>query len=176
VISAGGRGLKKVGIVSDTHWQAADGPLPPEIFEALKGVDLILHAGDLVDLEIIDRLSEIAPVQAVAGNMDSAEVRQQLPKKRILDIEKIRLGLIHGWGPPWDLAHKVMEEFPEDVKVVVFGHSHQPSKEWIDGRLLFNPGSLLKDRFSKGRSYGLLTVQDDRVEAELHTWQSSVDP
>ena len=162
--------MTKVGIVSDTHWQADDGPLPPEIFEALQGIDLILHAGDLVSLEIIDQLSRIAPVHAVAGNMDGIEVRQQLPAKRILDIEMIRLGLIHGWGPPWGLPQRVLQEFPEDVGVVVFGHSHRPTREWIDGRLLFNPGSLLRDRFSKGHSYGLLTVENDRFEAELHTW------
>jgi len=162
--------LKKVGIVSDTHWQENNGPLPAELFTALKEVDLILHAGDLVTLEIIKRLNRIAPTQAVAGNMDTAEVRQQLPAKRILDIEKIRLGLIHGWGPPQGLPQRVLEEFPEDVDVVVFGHSHQPYREWIDGRLLFNPGSLLEDRFSGERSYGLLTVLGDRVEAEIHTW------
>jgi len=162
----------KVGIVSDTHWHEADGPLPPELFRALEGVGLILHAGDLVTLKIIDRLSEIAPVKAVAGNMDSAEVRQQLPAKRILDIEKIRMGLIHGWGPPQGLPQRVLEEFPEDVNVVVFGHSHQPYQEWIDGRLLINPGSLLQDRFSAGRSYGVLTVQDEHIQAELRTWST----
>lgn len=162
--------MTKVGIVSDTHWQVADDPLPPELFIALKGVDLMLHAGDLVSPEIIDRLGEIAPVQAVAGNMDSAEVRQRLPAKRSVDIEKIRLGLVHGWGPPEGLPHRVMGEFSEDVAVVIFGHSHHPYQEWIDGRLLFNPGSLLEDRFSPGRSYGLMTVHDDRVEAELRTW------
>jgi putative phosphoesterase len=162
--------VKTIGIVSDTHWQAADGPLPPDLFKALDGVDLILHAGDLVTLEMIDRLSEIAPVQAVAGNMDSAEVKQQLPIKRILTIEKIRLGLIHGWGPPRGLPQRVLGEFPEDVAVVAFGHSHQPYQERIGGRLLFNPGSLLEDRFSAGRSYGLLTVMGDRVEPQIHTW------
>jgi len=160
----------KVGVVSDTHWQVADGPLPPELFEELSGVDLILHAGDLVTVEILDQLKKIAPVQAVAGNMDAAEIRKQLPARRIVDIEKVRLGLIHGWGPPQGLPQRVSREFSEDVAVVIFGHSHQPYKEWIDGRLLFNPGSLLDDRFSDERSYGRLTIQGDRIEAEIHHW------
>ncbi len=160
----------KVGVVSDTHWQVDDGPLPPELFEELSGVDLILHAGDLVTVEILDQLKKIAPVQAVAGNMDAAEIRKQLPARRIVDIEKVRLGLIHGWGPPQGLPQRVSREFSEDVAVVIFGHSHQPYKEWIDGRLLFNPGSLLDDRFSDERSYGRLTIQGDRIEAEIHHW------
>lgn len=162
--------MKRVGVVSDTHWQVVDGPLPQSLFKALEGIDLILHAGDLVSLEIIDQLSEIASVQAVAGNMDGTEVRQKLPAKRVLHIEKIRLGLIHGWGPPQGLPQRVLAEFPEDVNVVVFGHSHQPYQEWTDGRLLFNPGSLLKDRFSAGRSYGLLTIEGHEVNAVIYHW------
>jgi len=160
----------KVGVVSDTHWQAADGPLPPELFYELSGVDLILHAGDLVTIGILDQLTKIAPVQAVAGNMDDDEIRKRLPAKRIVDIEKVRLGLIHGWGPPQGLPERVLREFSEDVAVVIFGHSHQPYKEWIDGRLLFNPGNLLSDRFSKGRSYGLLTIEDQQVNGEIVMW------
>jgi putative phosphoesterase len=160
----------QVGVVSDTHWQAVDGPLPGELFRELAGVDLILHAGDLVTVEILDQLKKIAPVLAVSGNMDSDEVRQRLPAKRIVELEQVRLGLIHGWGPPRGLPERVLREFPEDVAVVVFGHSHRPHREWIDDRLLFNPGSLLGDRFSQGRSYGLLTIQGDRVEAEIRHW------
>jgi len=162
--------LKRVGIVSDTHWGPADEPLPEELFNELKGVDLILHAGDLVTLEIIEHLGEIAPVLAVAGNMDGAEIRRQLPDRRILNIEKIRIGLIHGWGPPRGLPQRVADEFPPDVSVVIFGHSHQPYNEWTDGRLLFNPGSLLRDRFSGGRTYGLLTVEGERILADIRSW------
>jgi putative phosphoesterase len=107
---------------------------------------------------------------AVAGNMDGREVRERLPDRRTLDLDEIRLGLIHGWGPPWDLPQKVLEEFPEEVTVIVFGHSHQPHREWVGGRLLFNPGSLFADRFSKGRTYGLITVDGGHIEAQVREW------
>ena len=160
----------KVGIISDTHISAPNRGVPPALMDHLRGSELILHAGDLVVLDVIESLREVAPVEAVAGNMDDAEVKKTLPSKKIIPVEKILIGLIHGWGAPWGLPERVLDQFPEDVAVVVFGHSHRPEQLRMGQTLLFNPGSALKTSFSRHRSYGILTVEGDRVRGEIFQW------
>jgi putative phosphoesterase len=157
----------KVGVISDTHISAQGGDLPGTLLNRLRGVDLILHAGDLVVLEVLEALQAIAPVEAVAGNMDSAEVKERLPSKRIIPLEDLYVGLIHGWGSPWGLPERVSRQFAEDVDVVVFGHSHRPWHRQVDEKLLFNPGSAGKSTFSRNRSYGILNIEGDRIWGEI---------
>ncbi|MEK6698468.1 MAG: metallophosphoesterase family protein, partial [Nitrospirota bacterium] len=83
----------KVGVLSDTHIPVTVKSLPPAIFDIFKDVDLILHAGDVVELSVLDELRAIAPVEAVAGNMDPLETQQALPAKKIIQIGKYRVGL-----------------------------------------------------------------------------------
>ncbi len=130
----------KIAVLSDTHIPVTANDLPKEVYDGISGVDMILHAGDLVELEVLDRLNKIAPVRAVCGNMDSERVRSKLPKKEIIKINSVSLGLIHGWGPPSSLPELVSKEF-KGMDAIIFGHSHNPLSQIKDGILFFNPGS-----------------------------------
>src|SRR5512143_2874966 len=88
----------RIGCVSDTHIPGGLGKLPKALYEGLKGVDLILHAGDIVSLDVIEDLGHIAPVEAVAGNMDPWGVADKLPVKKVISAGRFRIGLVHGGG------------------------------------------------------------------------------
>jgi uncharacterized protein len=139
----------KLAIISDTHARTLD-ELPAPVLKALSHVDLIVHAGDFTEKAVLDRLMTLAPVKAVAGNMDSGELRRLLPPKEIFTIQEKRIGLIHGWGAPWGIAHRARDQF-SDVDVIIYGHSHEAKDEIVRGARLFNPGRA-RD------SYGLMEI------------------
>ena len=147
----------KIGVVSDTHSHE----LPAMMLEDFKKVDLIIHAGDLCSLDILENFKKIKEVKAVYGNMDGPEVRCVLPRRQIIPCGKFAIGLYHGEGHPQKLLNKVQAEFKGDqVNAVIFGHSHQPMNEEIDGVLYFNPGSPNDKVFAPYCSYGILEVND----------------
>ncbi|MBC7326567.1 metallophosphoesterase family protein [bacterium] len=149
----------KIGVISDTHIPTRADQLPEAVFQHFKGVDLILHAGDIEDILVLYDLQEIAPVKAVAGNMDPYEVKEELPMKRIIKVGSVSIGLIHGWGDPKGLPLRVLEAFMgENVQCIVFGHSHQPFNEERQGILLFNPGSPTDKIFAPYNSIGILYI------------------
>jgi len=154
----------KVGVVSDTHIPRAARQLPADLLRGLEGVDMILHAGDLVVMEVIETLDRIAPTWAVYGNMDRHEVREFLPRTRIIPVGKWRIGLVHGHGGPARFADRMEAEFGaiggKNVDVVVFGHTHSPCEDRRGEILRFNPGSATDRRFTRHRSYGILTLGD----------------
>ena len=155
-----------VGVLSDTHIPVVAPRLPRDILEILEGegVSLILHAGDMVVPAVVDDLLEVAPVKAVVGNMDKPAVGEAWPMKDVIQVEDVRIGLIHGWGPPHDLPERVLEAFAlERVDCVVFGHSHLPYNEKREGILLFNPGTPTDTRFSSVKALGILEVEGGEV-------------
>jgi putative phosphoesterase len=157
----------RVGILADTHCAAGDDPAPYRRLLAgpFAGVQLVLHAGDVGDLDWL--AGEALPgveLRAVAGNCD--EPGPRLPAKRIVETAGRRIGLIHGWGAPTGIVERVAAAFAGDgVDAVVFGHTHQPSLETICGVAYFNPGSPTCPRGSEP-SAGLLTVAEGRL-----TWR-----
>jgi len=156
----------KICVLSDTHVPVAAPVLPPDLLRALEGADLVLHAGDILTMSVLDELGAIAPVEAVRGNMDRPDVQQGLPVKKVVEAQGKRIGLIHGTGPSWGLAPRVLREFP-DVDIIVFGHSHHPLSEQREKVLLFNPGSPTDGRFAPYKSYGVIEIMDDTVKAEI---------
>ncbi|MBM3251292.1 MAG: metallophosphoesterase family protein [Candidatus Omnitrophica bacterium] len=158
----------KIGVISDTHIPNRAQEIPEAIIQAFKSVDLILHAGDLVDLRVLESLKKIAPVRAVVGNMDHPDVVKILPKKDVIKIDNFRIGLIHGYGSPVGLEQRIKKEFEEKMDVIVFGHSHQPVNEVKDGILFFNPGSPTDKIFSSLNSFGIIEV-DDKIRAKIIT-------
>lgn len=155
----------KVGVLSDTHVPVAAPALPPAVFEIFKDVDLILHAGDIVDLSVLDDLRALAPVEAVAGNMDDLRTHQVLPFKKVLNIGRFRAGLIHG---KWKLdvqKEMIRKEF-DDVDLIVYGHSHEPFWGEVFGVLFLNPGSPTDKRYAPYNSVAILTA-GDRLHAEI---------
>lgn len=147
----------KVGVISDTHVPAIVPSLPPAVFEVFKDVDLILHAGDIVDLSVLDDLRAIAPVEAVAGNMDDMRVHQALPLKKVLQLGMFRVGLIHG---KWkiDIQKEMIRKEFEDIDLIVYGHSHTPFWGRVEGMLFLNPGSPTDKRYTPYNSVAILDV------------------
>lgn len=153
-------------VVSDTHIPKVGSELPPALLDAMRGADLVLHAGDLVDLPVLEELRGLAPVVAVAGNMDYPAVKAVLPEQRVVEVEGKLIGLTHGWGPPLGIERRVLSRF-SGVDVVVFGHTHAALVEERRGVLLVNPGTPNDRRFSKRLSYAVIVVDGGRLDAEV---------
>jgi uncharacterized protein len=128
--------LTRVGLVSDTH-----GLLRPEAIAALRGSQFILHAGDVGNPEILERLREIAPVVAVRGNVDKGEWAQRLPLTAVAEAGAVMIYVLH------DLNALDLSPQAAGFQVVVSGHSHKPAKMERDGVLYINPGSAGPRRF-----------------------------
>jgi len=147
-----------LGVVSDTHLYRQ--PIPAEVLRVLEGANLILHAGDILEMPVLEELEAIAPTLAVAGNMDHGEVRKTLPEKRVIEVGGYRLGLIHGSGGPPNITNRLRREF-EGVDVVVFGHTHQVYNREEEGIYFFNPGSPTDKMFAPFRSVGVLELGEE---------------
>lgn len=158
----------KIGVISDTHTHDFNNKIPQKVLDAFRDVDMILHAGDIIDLDVLNELKRICPnVRAVRGNMDSQEVKEILPQKEIIQIDKYRIGLMHGYGHPNGLLEILKEEFKDDaVDIIVFGHSHKPLNEKKDNILFFNPGSPTDKVFAQYNSYGIIEITD-KIDARI---------
>jgi putative phosphoesterase len=148
----------KIGVISDTHARFY-AELPEGLIKALSAVDLIIHAGDIITMDVVRGLETLAPVKGVCGNMDYPEVRVALPEKQIIDIEGKKIAIVHGRGGPATLELTVMSLF-SGVDMIVFGHSHIVVNKVVNGILLFNPGSA-RD------SYGTLETGES-IEGKIH--------
>jgi hypothetical protein len=145
-----------VGIISDTH-----GLLRPEALAALRGSDYIIHAGDVGDPAILDKLAEIAPVTAVRGNVDHGAWAQKFPATNVLEIGEVSIYVLH--------SVQELDVKPEAAKfaAVVYGHSHVPKQEVKNGVLYFNPGSAGPRRFKLPVSVGRLTIEAGKIGARI---------
>lgn len=157
----------KIGVVSDTHISDGAGRLPAALYEGLAGSDLILHAGDITCMEVIEELSAIAPVEAVAGNMDGWDVASRLPGRKVLKAGGFTIGLTHGAGKVPGIQERMLGMFEADsVDCIVYGHSHNPYVAWHGNVLLVNPGSPTDRRWAPFNSYAVITVGDN-ISAEI---------
>lgn len=147
----------KIGVIADTHVKTEEQlvSLKDVVEGHLSGVDMILHAGDLVSVAVMDYLEEVAPTVAVCGNMDFPEVKAALPTEEVIEAAGFKIGLTHGWGPPEGLIERVMNRF-SDVDCTIFGHSHSSYNQAIGGILCFNPGSPTDKVFTQTNSVGIL--------------------
>ena len=146
----------RVGLISDTH-----GLLRAEASAALRGVDAIIHAGDIGNPAILDALATIAPVTAVRGNNDTDSWARALPESATLDAATVRIHVLH------DLALLDIDPAREGVRVVVAGHSHRPRIVESEGVLYVNPGSAGPRRFTLPVSVGELAIDNGRIEPTL---------
>lgn len=145
-----------IGVISDTH-----GLLRPEALKALRGSQHILHAGDVGDSEILDKLATIAPVTAVRGNVDKAAWARKLPETEVLEIGGISIYVLH------DIAQLDLKPEAAGFKAVIYGHSHVPKQETRSGVLYFNPGSAGPRRFKLPICVGRLVVERSEVRGEI---------
>jgi len=139
----------RIGVISDTHVRHFS-QLPQELVRVLGKVDLIVHAGDIVTMDVIRGLQTLAPVYGVCGNMDLPEVKVNFPENQLLELEGKKIGIAHGSGGPAGLENRVLQLFP-GADAVIFGHSHIGTNNSINGVMLFNPGRA-------DESYGLLEI------------------
>ncbi|UQZ35275.1 YfcE family phosphodiesterase [Paenibacillus sp. PK3_47] len=156
----------KIGVVSDTHMSGSAKSLPKALVEEFRNVDLILHLGDWVAMEICEMLSQLAPVEGIAGNNDGAEIIRRFGERKLLTLEGVRIGMIHGHAPysrKGTDGNALLAFEGEEVDCILFGHSHQPLMRRENGILLFNPGSPTDKRREKQYSFGLLEIEDGKV-------------
>jgi putative phosphoesterase len=158
-----------LAVISDTHLPRGRRELPVACVRRLRSADLILHAGDLIERSVLRRLERCGPVAAVHGNVDSPDLRVQLPDTRIVEADGARIGLIHDAGPARGRLARLRRRFPS-ADAVVFGHSHLPlHQEDDDGFAIFNPGSPTERRRAPGHTMGIARVEAERVSFELVT-------
>jgi putative phosphoesterase len=159
----------RLAIISDTHLPRGARAIPDACLERLRGADAILHAGDLMELSVLDELEALGPpVYAVRGNVDSAEVQARLPLTRVVEAGGARIAMVHDGGPAHGRLDRLRRRFP-DAHAVVFGHSHLPLLEERDGFAIFNPGSPTERRRAERHTMGMATIRDGRPEFELIT-------
>jgi len=137
----------RIGLISDTH-----GLLRKEALEALRGAELILHAGDVGKAEILETLRKLAPVVAVRGNVDTQEWARSLPATAVAEAGAIRIYMLH------DVKQLDLDPVAAGFQIVVSGHSHQPGKNERNGVWYINPGSAGPRRFQLPVTIAFLNV------------------
>lgn len=145
-----------IGVISDTH-----GLLRTAAVNALDGVDLIIHAGDIGSADILAQLKKIAPVVAVRGNMDKENWAKRLPAAEMALVERHYIYVIH------ELDRLDLDPAAADISVVIFGHTHQPAVQRKDGILMFNPGGAGYRRFNYPVTIGRLTLSNHNITPEI---------
>jgi putative phosphoesterase len=147
-----------LGVISDTH-----GLLRPEAVAALRGVDRIVHAGDIGAPEVLAALAELAPVTAVRGNNDKGPWARAIAETQVVDAGGVLIYVIH------DVAELDVDPAAGGFGVVIAGHSHVPRNEVRDGVLWFNPGSAGPRRFKLPIAVGRLAIDGGRARGEIVT-------
>ena len=177
-----------LGVVTDSHVPERMKTIPESALMSFHqhNVTAILHAGDICNSRALLQLEKVAPVIAVRGNRDIwSSSGRSLPLSVVVEFGGIIIGLTHGHGGLWQyFFEKVLyytvgfsysryfqrlhREFSEDVRVIVFGHTHRMVNKWVDNRLLFNPGSLGPEYYGcNGSSVGILRISDGRISATV---------
>lgn len=154
--------MKKVLILSDTHIPARAKKLPRILLDACEKADLILHAGDWQTLDVFFELSAYTETIGVGGNVDPWEIVDRFGKKKIVTVENLKIGIVHGDGISKTTEQRAVEAFADDeVDLIIFGHSHIPIMKELNGVTLFNPGSPTDKRRQPQYSFGTLEIGEE---------------
>lgn len=154
----------KVLITSDTHLQLG-ARLPTPLLELAERADHVIHAGDLVRLDVVDTLAALAPITAVAGNVDDGDVAARLPERATVELDGVQFGIVHDAGPGRGRHERLRECFP-DASVIVYGHSHLPELERFDDDVwIVNPGSPTQRRAAPNHTMCWMELDDGVVAA-----------
>ncbi|MBI4201699.1 MAG: metallophosphoesterase family protein [Chloroflexi bacterium] len=176
----------RLAVISDTHELGTGWGSPPELLEALRGVDLILHCGDLEVLGVLDHLETVAPVLAIRGHKDPREEGERLAERtRVVDAEGVTIGMVHDlmWPapqvryndtlefPPGTVTEILRRKFGQPVDIVCFGDVHEEFIGWYQGVLFINPGSPTHPGLRHARgdlgTLAYLNIKNGVVSAEL---------
>lgn len=155
----------RLAIIADTHMPRGRRRLPERCLEELRAADLIVHAGDFSEPEVLEGLRELGPVVAVHGNVDSPRLLAELPESVAFEAAGATLGVLHDAGPAQGRLERMRARFPE-ADAVIFGHSHMPLLEQRDGFQIFNPGSPTERRRAPSRTMGAATVEGGAIRFE----------
>jgi uncharacterized protein len=145
-----------VGVISDTH-----GTVRPEAIDALRGCNLLIHAGDVGDPEVIDQLRALAPVSVVRGNVDTGAWASGIPPTEVVEVHGRSIYVLH------DLSQLDLDPAAAGFAAVVYGHSHRPSIETRNRVLYLNPGSAGPRRFKLSVTLALLRVTRGELRPEI---------
>ncbi len=167
--------MTRIGVVSDTHFPRFGRALPRALERGLRraGVTAILHLGDMTDLLAVSLFEAIAPFDAVAGNNDGEPIRKRFGRRKVVTVEDVRVGMVHGDGKRGTTQQRALAAFDEgEVDVVLFGHSHRPLVARHGPLLIANPGSPTDKRLNPLYSYAILTVDGRTARAALKFYLS----
>ena len=157
----------RLAIISDTHLPRGARTLPAACVERLRAADAILHAGDFIELAVLEELEALGPpVHAVRGNVDSAQLQARLPLTRIVAAGGAQIAMLHDGGPATGRLERLRRRFPQ-AQAAVFGHSHIPLLETSRGFTIFNPGSPTERRRSPQHTMGLASANNGEITFEL---------
>jgi uncharacterized protein len=146
----------RIAVVSDTH-----SLLRHEVLPAIAGADHILHAGDVGNMEILDRLRTVAPVTAIRGNIDRGELRAGLPETETLKLGGALIHMLH------NIAELDLKPEGTGIRAIIYGHSHKPAIETRHDVLYLNPGSIGPRRFDLPVTFAWLTIKNGKLTTEI---------
>jgi uncharacterized protein len=152
----------RIAVIADTHLPRGARKLPEECILRCEAADLILHLGDVVAASILDEVRALGPVEAVYGNMDEPALRETLPQRHVVEVDGVRIGMVHIPGPRAGREARLSGWFP-DCQAVIYGHTHVPQIEQHDGVWILNPGSPTERRKAPERSMLELEIEREVV-------------
>jgi uncharacterized protein len=155
-----------VAVIGDTHIPRGKRRLPDECVRRCEASDVILHVGDFVAASVLEELRELAPVEAVHGNMDEPALRESLPQRHVVELGGVRVGLVHIAGPRAGREARLAGWFP-DCQAVVYGHTHMPQVERYEGVWILNPGSPTERRSAPAHAMLELAIERSQAHPRL---------
>jgi uncharacterized protein len=157
----------QLAIISDTHMPRGARQIPAACLQRCRAADVILHAGDLVDIDVLRLLQSLGPaVHAICGNVDKPAVRAILPDRLELELGGARIGLTHIPGPAAGRLARLRTAFP-DCAAVIFGHTHMPEHRADGDFQIFNPGSPTERRRAPLHTMGMARISAGSIAFEL---------
>jgi len=160
---------KIVGLISDTHVPVRAREVPKQVFAIFEKADYIVHAGDLVDMAVIDELEQVAPVLAVYGNMDGPEIHTRLSKINSVKVFNWKVGVVHDPGALFGMGKMRETASKNGFDVLVYGHTHSANVRWDRNTLFINPGSPTNPvpPFIAKPTVALLKITQEKIMSEV---------
>jgi uncharacterized protein len=144
-----------LALVGDTHLPRGSRRLPDACVAVLREASVVLHLGDFTAASVLEELRELAPIEAVHGNMDEQPLREALPEQLVVEAEGLLIGLVHDPGPASGRHERLRRLFP-DCGLVAYGHTHLPEATFVDGVWFVNPGSPTERRRAPAHTMAVL--------------------
>ena len=159
--------MTRVAVIADTHLPRGARRLPDACLERMRESDLVLHAGDFTSAAFLAELEALGPpVVGVHGNMDEPALKESLPRERIVEVDGVRVGMVHIPGPRTGREARLVARFP-GCGAIVYGHTHVPQVERFGHVWILNPGSPTERRTSPGHAMLLLRIEQGEIEPRL---------